>query len=76
MGILIGKVKVKSVMLKNILAGPTSYCCICVITFYRMLEVSLQDKLFPDENNKTLDIAALNIQRGRDHGLPSYNEFR
>ena len=44
---------------------------------YQVAE-SLHDNLFKDafgKNTKT-SLSSLNIQRGRDHGLPPYNKFR
>ncbi|XP_067656695.1 peroxidase-like [Haliotis asinina] len=47
----------------------------CVQSVDCKISQELTDHLFPD-GNRSLDIAALNIQRGRDHGLPPYTAWR
>ncbi|WAQ94756.1 PLSP-like protein, partial [Mya arenaria] len=42
----------------------------------RLFEAGTRNKLFMDEMKNSLDLPALNIQRGRDHGIPPYNHWR
>ncbi|KAL4222729.1 hypothetical protein ACF0H5_018770 [Mactra antiquata] len=42
----------------------------------RVFEVNIRDSLFKDANNMSADLVALNIHRGRDHGIPGYNAYR
>ncbi|MGJ8633927.1 MAG: peroxidase family protein [Luteolibacter sp.] len=57
----------------NILRGLSAQLC---EELDGQITDSLRNFLFGEPGSGGLDLASLNIQRGRDHGLPAYNEVR
>ncbi|XP_059989056.1 eosinophil peroxidase [Lagenorhynchus albirostris] len=58
-------------ILRGLMATPAKLNC-----QNSMLVDELRDRLFQQVRRIGLDLAALNMQRSRDHGLPGYNAWR
>ena len=50
--------------------------CLLFVHFISHFEEAIRDHLFEDAQGHGFDLSALNLQRGRDHGLPPYNAWR
>jgi|TARA_B110000037_G_scaffold33898_2_gene41002 hypothetical protein len=59
--------------IENLLRGMASQTC---QELDGKIVDGLRNFLFVPPGSGGLDLASLNIQRGRDHGIPSYNEVR
>ena len=58
-------------LLRGLLATPVK-----LRTADEAVSSVVTERLFQETHQVALDLAALNIQRARDHGLPGYNQFR
>jgi len=58
-------------LLRGLIATPAK-----LKTSSQFLNSDLTDELFSHAHLVALDLAAMNIQRGRDHGLQPYNYYR
>ncbi|XP_075925112.1 thyroid peroxidase [Petromyzon marinus] len=58
-------------LLRGLLARPAK-----LFVADQMMTEELRDRLFELTDKVALDLASLNLQRGRDHGLPGYNDWR
>ncbi|KAL4593712.1 eosinophil peroxidase-like [Arapaima gigas] len=58
-------------LLRGLLGRPAK-----LATQDHMLVDEVREKLFQFTSRLALDLGSLNMQRGRDHGLPAYNSWR